>query len=130
LQQTAGQNNTDCDGTLQGNAGCGITEWSHSSYGPYFDSQGGGVFAMKWDDEGIAVYSFYRAAVPEDIVQGSPDPTNWGAPDGALDPSGCNPITFFVNHSIIFGTSQFAASPAYFYLRGGVRYHLLWRLGW
>ncbi|KAG2001555.1 glycosyl hydrolase family 16 [Coprinopsis cinerea AmutBmut pab1-1] len=25
------------------------------SYGPYFDEQGGGVFAMKWDENGIAV---------------------------------------------------------------------------
>lgn len=102
-QQTGTTNNTDCDGTLTGNAGCGITEWSHSSYGPLFDSQGGGVFAMKWDETGIAVWSFYRAAVPTDIVQGSPDPSNWLTPDAALNPSGCDPLTFFVNHSIIFG---------------------------
>lgn len=49
------QGTLDCDGTVSGNSGCGITEWSRASYGPYFDSQGGGVYAMKWDDEGIAV---------------------------------------------------------------------------
>ncbi|KAI6047619.1 glycoside hydrolase family 16 protein [Pisolithus marmoratus] len=74
-----------------------------SSYGPYFDSQGGGVFAMKWDDNGIAAWSFYRAAVPQDIVNGLPDPSTWGEPVAALIPNSCNITQFFANHSIIFG---------------------------
>jgi len=102
VQQINGQNNTACDGTINNNAGCSITEWSRASYGPYFDAQGGGVFAMKWDENGIAVWSFYRAAVPQDIVQGSPNPANWGVPVAALGPAGCDPLKFFVNHSIIF----------------------------
>ncbi|CAK5280537.1 unnamed protein product [Mycena citricolor] len=93
---------TDCDGTLPGNAGCGIIEWSKASYGPYFEAQGGGIFAMKWDEEGIAVYSFYRSAIPGDILAGSPNPANWGPPVAALAPASCDPITNFVNHSIIF----------------------------
>ncbi|KAE9411131.1 hypothetical protein BT96DRAFT_969316 [Gymnopus androsaceus JB14] len=103
IVQTNGVNNTDCDGNLNENAGCGITEWSEASYGPFFDQSGGGVFAMKWDENGIAVYSFYRAAIPEDITAGSPNPTleNWGQPVAALAPGGCDPITNFVNHSII-----------------------------
>jgi len=102
IVQTNGVNNTNCDGTINNNAGCGVTEWSRASYGPYFDAQGGGVFAMKWDENGIAVYSFYRAAIPQDINEGSPDPSNWGEPVAALEPGACNPIEFFVNHSIIF----------------------------
>ncbi|KAJ7783817.1 glycoside hydrolase family 16 protein, partial [Mycena maculata] len=94
--------NTDCDGLDNGNAGCGITEWSKASYGPFFEEQGGGVFAMKWDETGIAVYSFYRSAIPEDITSGSPDPDNWGIPSASLAPASCDPITNFVNHSIIF----------------------------
>jgi len=93
----------DCDGTVSGNPGCGITEWSRASYGPYFDSQGGGVYAMKWDDEGIAVWNFYRAAIPQDITDGqSPNPSTWGEPAAQLAPSGCDPLKFFANHSIIF----------------------------
>ncbi|TFK89981.1 glycoside hydrolase family 16 protein [Polyporus arcularius HHB13444] len=94
--------NLDCDGTANGNAGCGVTEWSRASYGPIFDAQGGGVFAMKWDDTGIAVWSFYRAAVPKDVLAGQPDPSSWGEPVAVLDPSGCDPIANFVNHSIVF----------------------------
>lgn len=55
VQTTNNQPNLNCDGSLSGNAGCGITEWSRASYGPSFDAAGGGVFAMKWDDTGIAV---------------------------------------------------------------------------
>ncbi|KAI0662806.1 glycoside hydrolase family 16 protein [Cubamyces menziesii] len=102
IVQSNGQPNLDCDGTINNNAGCGVTEWSRASYGPVFDAQGGGVFAMKWDDEGIAVWSFYRAAVPKDVLNGQPDPSSWGEPVAALDPNGCDPITNFVNHSIIF----------------------------
>ncbi|KAJ7092754.1 glycoside hydrolase family 16 protein [Mycena epipterygia] len=97
-----GMPNTDCDGSVDGNAGCGITEWSKASYGPFFEAQGGGIFAMKWDETGIAVYSFYRSAIPGDITSGSPNPANWGTPVAALAPSTCDPLTFFVNHSIIF----------------------------
>lgn len=99
---TNGQPNLVCDGTANGNAGCGITEWSRASYGPTFDAAGGGVFAMKWDEDGIAVWSFYRQAVPQDIVQGEPSPDEWGLPVAELLPAGCDPIANFVNHSIIF----------------------------
>ncbi|PIL31983.1 hypothetical protein GSI_06687 [Ganoderma sinense ZZ0214-1] len=94
--------NITCDGNANGNAGCGVTEWSRASYGPIFDEQGGGVFAMKWDDQGIAVWSFYRAAVPADVLAGNPTPSTWGEPVAMLDPSGCDPIANFVNHSIVF----------------------------
>ncbi|KXN90001.1 putative glycosidase C21B10.07 [Leucoagaricus sp. SymC.cos] len=97
-----GQNSTQCNGLINDNSGCAIVEWSRASYGPFFDSQGGGVFAMKWDDEGIAVWSFYRQAIPTDINQGSPDPSKWGPPVAALDPAGCDINQYFANHSIIF----------------------------
>jgi hypothetical protein len=84
---------------------------------------------MKWDDEGIAVCeyfsgakkllmakrrfmssgNFYRAAIPLDITDGqSPDPSTWGEPAAQLAPSGCDPLKFFANHSIIFGQSKVA----------------------
>jgi hypothetical protein len=100
-------------------------EWSRASYGPYFDAQQGGVFAMKWDEDGIGVClsipfffsflfrscffvgSFYRAAIPQDILSGAPDPSNWGVPVAFLDPSQCDPSKYFVNHSLIFGKCPF-----------------------
>ncbi|GLB36174.1 putative glycosyl hydrolases family 16 [Lyophyllum shimeji] len=102
IVQLNGQDNLDCNGLVNQNSGCGIIEWSRASYGPYFDSIGGGVFAMKWDENGIAVWSFYRAAIPKDILDGSPDPSQWGAPSAALEPKNCDPLQFFANHSIVF----------------------------
>ncbi|GBE77909.1 glycoside hydrolase family 16 protein [Sparassis latifolia] len=92
----------NCVNDYNSNAGCGVTEWSRASYGPIFDAQGGGVFAMKWDDQGIAIWSFYRAAIPQDVTDGLPDPSTWGVPVAFLAPSACDPITNFVDHSIIF----------------------------
>lgn len=102
IVQQNGQNNLNCNGLINQNSGCGVTEWSRASYGPYFDSIGGGAFAMKWDEDGIAVWSFYRATIPKDILAGSPDPSQWGVPSAALAPSNCDPLKYFVNHSIIF----------------------------
>ncbi len=84
---------------------------------------------MKWDDTGIAVCafassssatwelsrshtgSFYRAAVPKDVLAGQPDPSSWGEPVAVLDPSGCDPIANFVNHSIVFG--EYSLAPVH-----------------
>lgn len=62
-QQTNGVDDLQCNALINDNAGCGITEWSRASYGPYFDSQGGGVFAMKWDTNGIAVCQLTTVSV-------------------------------------------------------------------
>ncbi|KAI9460851.1 concanavalin A-like lectin/glucanase domain-containing protein [Lactarius psammicola] len=99
--QQNGQSYVDCEGsgTLPG---CGVIEWSQASYGPTFDAQGGGVFAMKWDQDGISVWNFYRVAVPEDIQEGFPNPATWPKPTATLEPAGCDPLQYFKNHSIIF----------------------------
>lgn len=95
------QTNLDCEGSAT-LPGCGVIEWSQASYGPTFDAQGGGIFAMKWDQDGISVWNFYRVAIPQDILEGIPNPANWPNPTATLEPAGCDPLTFFVNHSIIF----------------------------
>ena len=44
-----------CDAKANDNAGCGVVDWSRVSYGPQFDVLGGGMYAMMWDETGIAV---------------------------------------------------------------------------
>ncbi|KAG2159885.1 glycoside hydrolase family 16 protein [Suillus bovinus] len=102
IVQTNYVDNLQCDAFINGNAGCGVTEWSRASYGPLFDEADGGVFAMNWDENGIAVWSFYRATIPLDITQGEPNPSNWGEPVAALSAQSCNITNYFANHSIIF----------------------------
>jgi len=103
IVQHNGSPNLDCDGTINDNSGCGTLEWSRASYGAYFDSQGGGVFATKWDENEITAWSFYRAAIPQDILAGTPNPSLWGTPAAKLLPTKCNPLSnYFMNMSIIF----------------------------
>ncbi|TFK34565.1 concanavalin A-like lectin/glucanase domain-containing protein [Crucibulum laeve] len=101
LTTSDGRNHTDCDSRFD-HTGCGITEWSRASFGPYFDAQGGGVFVMKWDEESIAVWSFYRAAIPKDITQGTPNPGSWGKPSAVLESSQCDISQHFNYHTIVF----------------------------
>ena len=68
--------------------------------------------------------SFYRAAVPQDIVDGEPTPSTWGTPVANLLPTQCDPITNFVNHSIVFG-ELFQYSPLALTLSEDYRYHFL-----
>ncbi|PPQ88666.1 LOW QUALITY PROTEIN: hypothetical protein CVT25_010242 [Psilocybe cyanescens] len=107
ISSSNGKSHTDCNALINHNSGCGVTEWSRASYGPYFDLQGGGAFAMKWDENDISVWSFYRAAIPTDITDGVPDPSKWGLPSARLDASQCDIEKYFVKHSIVFGQPSF-----------------------
>ena len=46
-----------------GGSGCAITSDKQDSYGEFFNLNGGGVFAMLWDDDGIKMCMpiFYTA---------------------------------------------------------------------
>jgi len=57
---------------------------------------------MKWDENDISVWSFFRAAIPPDITAGAPNPSLWGVPSAKLMSTMCDIPNFFVNHSIIF----------------------------
>jgi len=103
IVQRGGSPNLVCDGTVNDNSGCAVLEWSRASYGEYFDAQGGGAFATKWDENGISAWSFYRAAIPPDILAGTPNPSGWGTPAAELGPRNCSPINnYFMNMSIVF----------------------------
>ncbi|PPQ69266.1 hypothetical protein CVT24_000072 [Panaeolus cyanescens] len=97
-----GHHHDNCDANINNNAGCAITEWSRASYGPYFEAQGGGVIAMKWDENDISVWSFFRAAIPDDILDGTPTPSSWGPPSAKLSSSKCDINKYYGNHTIVF----------------------------
>ncbi|KAF5313963.1 hypothetical protein D9611_006836 [Ephemerocybe angulata] len=102
ISDGGGYQHLDCNSLINSNAGCGATEWSRASYGPLFDEQGGGIFAMKWDENGIAVWSFFRAAVPPDVAAGTPNPSTWGPPSANLSSSQCDIGKYFMSHAIVF----------------------------
>jgi len=112
---------TNCDHNINYNSGCNVVDWSRASYGLNFESQGGGVLAMKWDENDISVClsimltsylqllielfegSFFRAAIPKDVTAGSPKPSQWGPPSAMLKNTGCDITKYFMKHTIVFG---------------------------
>lgn len=96
---------TDCSAANTGNQGCGVRAAQTNSFGEAFNNIGGGVYGMKWDDSGIAVYFFPRSAIPSDITSGAPQPSKWGQPMAFWPAAQCNPFQFFNSHSLIFDTT-------------------------
>jgi hypothetical protein len=77
---------------------------------------------MKWDENSISICesffllllrmcilrgryagSFYRAAIPKDIIAGTPNPSLWGLPSATLLNTKCNITDYFWSHAIVFG---------------------------
>jgi len=96
---------TDCDASASNNEGCGIRDNSDNSFGPGFNANGGGVYAMLWQDSGISVWFFPRGSIPSDVNAGAPTPDSWGTPMAFWSASSCNPSQFFTDHSAIFDTT-------------------------
>lgn len=96
---------TDCSAAATGNQGCGVRSASNISYGPGFNANGGGVYAMQWDNSGIAVYFFPRGSIPADIPAGTPVPSSWGLAQARWPATTCNPFQFFYNNVAIFDTT-------------------------
>jgi hypothetical protein len=97
--------NCDVNAPGQGNnVGCGIQAAGASTYGAGFNSAGGGVYAVDWTADHIAVYFFPRGSVPADITTGTPNPSTWGEPQ-ALFKGSCNIPAMFKKHSIVINTT-------------------------
>jgi len=96
---------TDCAALTTGNQGCGIRASSSDSFGAGFNANGGGVYAMKWDTSGLAVFFFPDGSVPADIAAGFPQPDTWGPALARWPADGCNPSQYFIDHSVIFDTT-------------------------
>lgn len=103
---TGNYNSYDCSSANTANQGCGVRDQTNdNSYGSSFNSVGGGVYAMKWADDGINVWWFPRASIPSDISSGSPNPSSWGTPIANFPSQSCNPYEFFYEHFNIFDTT-------------------------
>lgn len=96
---------TNCAALQTGNQGCGIQASQTNSFGAAFNNNGGGVYAMLWDNTGVKVWFFSRNSIPTDITANAPIPERWGTPSAFWPASTCNPFQFFQNHSAIFDTT-------------------------
>lgn len=51
---TGGRISSDCDSST-GGAGCSIVSDTNNTFGPSFNDNGGGVYAMLWDGDGVRI---------------------------------------------------------------------------
>lgn len=94
---------TDC--TLENNRqGCAAHMPPGTASAP-FNSQGGGTYALVWDDSGLRVYFWSNSCggAPEDILNNSPVPNTWGLPMARFDFSQdkCLPERYQQLHMVI-----------------------------
>ncbi|GAA5983232.1 hypothetical protein JCM11641_006858 [Rhodosporidiobolus odoratus] len=101
LQAVGSVLTTDCNANINSNTGCGVQDPSQSSFGSAFNAKGGGVFALKWDEDGVAMYFFQRDSIPSDLSSGSPNPSSWGLPRAKWDAASCNPQQYFADQTIV-----------------------------
>ncbi|RFU31980.1 hypothetical protein B7463_g4374, partial [Scytalidium lignicola] len=72
----------DCNNNNAYN-GCGVSTSNTLNYGPGFNNNGGGVYAMRWTSSAIAIWFFPRNSIPGDITSNTPNPSGW-APQPSL----------------------------------------------
>lgn len=88
------------------NKGCGQDTTDTSNYGDGFNAVEGGVYAMEWTSEAIAIWFFARSKIPEDITSGNPDPASWGLASAKFNGgSGCNIDNYFKDNQLVFDTT-------------------------
>ncbi|KAF7314551.1 Glycoside hydrolase family 16 protein [Mycena kentingensis (nom. inval.)] len=96
---------TNCDANFNGNAGCSVGAGSANSYGPPFNANGGGWYAMERTDTFINVWFWPRNAgnVPADVKANSAsvDTSAWGTPTANFPNTNCNFPEFFRQNNII-----------------------------
>jgi hypothetical protein len=100
--------NTACGD--QGDVGCGVRSSDSKSFGSGFNKAGGGTYAMRWDNSGIAIWFWPAGSVPGDVSGGSPNPNGWGQPVANFASSACNFSQFFGAQSLIFDTTLWYVS--------------------
>ncbi|KAI9851854.1 MAG: hypothetical protein M1838_002570 [Thelocarpon superellum] len=91
---------TDC-AVSTSYTGCTEQDKNPGSYGQAFNDGEGGVYAMEWNSDHIAVWWWARRDIPADVTSGNPDPTSWATPVARFKGS-CDIDSHFSNHQIIF----------------------------
>ncbi|GAA6002533.1 hypothetical protein JCM10207_001166 [Rhodosporidiobolus poonsookiae] len=92
---------TNCDASVNSNTGCGVQDPSTSSFGKALNDNGGGVFAMVWDDDGVKMFFFPRGEIPDDLTSDSPSPSSWGEPRAHWNSLSCDPEKYFTAQTIV-----------------------------
>lgn len=93
---------TEC-GEVAGTQGC-VVNAGAGTFGSPFNVGGGGVYAMEWTADHIAIWSFDRGAIPASIVSDQPDVSAFGTPR-AYFKGDCNFADHFRSQRLVFDTT-------------------------
>ena len=104
-QQTGSAVGTDCDVYTTGNSGCSTLSSDGTSYGPTFNANGGGFYAMERSNAGVKVWFWPRGsgATPSDVASGaaSVNTDNWGTPFADFPSTSCDMASHFGPHNVV-----------------------------
>ncbi|KAF8057410.1 endo-beta-glucanase [Lyophyllum atratum] len=95
----------DCNAAVNGNAGCGVKLSSSTSYGPAFNNNKGGWYAVERTNTFIKVWFWARndGSVPADVKNGAStvNTDNWGIASAFFPNTSCDIPSHFSQHNII-----------------------------
>ena len=74
------------------------------TFGAGVEKNGQVVYAMIWDKIGIRIWHFKKDQVPDDLVNGAPDPSTWPIPDAFWSTDTCHMDDYFKDHVIVINT--------------------------
>ncbi|KAG9076025.1 hypothetical protein FRC06_009755, partial [Ceratobasidium sp. 370] len=95
----------DCNTQVNGNAGCGVKSPDGNSYGPSFNANGGGWYAMERTTSYIKIWFWSRNSgnTPASVKSGSSsvDTSGWGQPTALFVNNSCDMNSHFGPENII-----------------------------
>ncbi|KIK68640.1 glycoside hydrolase family 16 protein [Collybiopsis luxurians FD-317 M1] len=101
--QTGAALQNDCNTAVNSNAGCGVSFGSRS-FGPSFNTNGGGWYAMELTSGFVKIWFWARgSSVPSDVSAGSStiNTDNWGTPVAYFPNTSCSLSSHFGPQNII-----------------------------
>ncbi|RDW78926.1 putative GPI anchored endo-1,3(4)-beta-glucanase [Aspergillus mulundensis] len=102
FNMTGTMTSSEC-GEASGTIGC-VVKGQQGSSGDPFNENGGGVYAMEWQEEYLKIWYFPRSSIPESLAAGTPDVTTFGTPMAHLQGS-CNFKERFTHQKLILDTT-------------------------
>lgn len=101
-EMTGDMTSSEC-GEASGTIGC-VVQGQQGSSGDPFNEQGGGVYAMEWQEKYLKIWYFPRSSIPESLTAGTPDVSSFGTPMAHLQGS-CNFKERFTHQKLILDTT-------------------------